>query len=272
MPEATDLQLGFAAAIDADMRRYNAPQGEPLAVLFESADGAPPGNRDLLLWPRRPETPILRASERNEHIDPLTYTLLFPEGTPGWHDNLLHADDRRTPSNQRLTAGQFYAHRLMVRDQRAVLPHGAGLLFQQYILDGFCRAESMRMAWVRLHQRHLRSESRDVLEDFVAGADVRGDHQDHCGARTVLPSSFAGSPRHMYQLYLDAMAIVRTYGRPAYFITFTANPNWPEIRAHLLPHQRPVDRPDLVARAFHMRLRHFLKDLTAKHWLGCATA
>lgn len=52
----------------------------------------------------------------------------------------------------------------------------------------------------------------------------------------------------MYALYLDTMAVVRRFGRPTYFITFTANPSWPEITARLLPGQLTADRPGLVAR------------------------
>ena len=35
----------------------------------------------------------------------------------------------------------------------------------------------------------------------------------------------------MYQLYLDAMAIVSALGKPDLFITFTCNPKWPEIQS-----------------------------------------
>jgi hypothetical protein len=33
----------------------------------------------------------------------------------------------------------------------------------------------------------------------------------------------------MQMNYQDALAIVREFGKPDYFITFTANPAWPEI-------------------------------------------
>ena len=64
------------------------------------------------------------------------------------------------------------------------------------------------------------------------------------------------------------MAIVRQYGRPSLFITFTANPEWDEITRELLPGQQPTDRPDLVARVFHMKLKHLLHDLKKKHIFG----
>ena len=72
----------------------------------------------------------------------------------------------------------------------------------------------------------------------------------------------------MYNLYLDAIAMVRKMGRPDFFITFTANPAWKEILESLGPNQRAADRPDLVARVFHIKLQALLDDLTKKAILG----
>ena len=55
------------------------------------------------------------------------------------------------------------------------------------------------------------------------------------GKQVILPASFGGSPRALHQSYLDAMAIVARFGRPDYFITMTANPNWAEIVRNLRP-------------------------------------
>ena len=52
------------------------------------------------------------------------------------------------------------------------------------------------------------------------------------GKPVILPSSFGGSPRALHQLYLDSMALVARYGRPDFFITCTANPNWPDVQAN----------------------------------------
>ena len=41
----------------------------------------------------------------------------------------------------------------------------------------------------------------------------------------------------------------------------TANPQWPEILAALKPNQYAVDRPDLVVRVFHAKLKALLKDI-----------
>lgn len=64
------------------------------------------------------------------------------------------------------------------------------------------------------------------------------------------------------------MAIVRQFGRPSLFITFTVNPKWDEITRELLPGQRATDRPDPVALVFHMKLNHLLHDLKRKQIFG----
>ncbi|GBP05538.1 hypothetical protein EVAR_3035_1 [Eumeta japonica] len=56
----------------------------------------------------------------------------------------------------------------------------------------------------------------------------------------------------------DAMTYVRNYGRPDLFVTFTCNPEWPEIKAELLPDQRSFDRHDIISRVFHLKMKKFL--------------
>jgi ATP-dependent DNA helicase PIF1 len=48
----------------------------------------------------------------------------------------------------------------------------------------------------------------------------------------------------MVEQYHDALVLARVFGKPDLFITMTCNPNWREIREHLLPHESPRDRPD----------------------------
>ena len=75
----------------------------------------------------------------------------------------------------------------------------------------------------------------------------------HIGKVIILLSTFIGSPRNMLQLYQDAMAIVRKYGKPDLFITMTCNPKWCEIEENLLPGQSASDRPDIVARVSNIK-------------------
>lgn len=68
--------------------------------------------------------------------------------------------------------------------------------------------------------------------------------------------------------YMDAMALVRKYGKPDIFLTMTCNPNWDEINRELYPGQTPQDRPDLVVRVFRAKLAEFKDKLLQKYIIG----
>ena len=72
----------------------------------------------------------------------------------------------------------------------------------------------------------------------------------------------------MRRRYLDAMALVQCFGKPDLFITITCNPNWPEIKEHLLPNEEAHNRPDLTARVFHAKFRELKEDLIKKKCFG----
>jgi hypothetical protein len=57
------------------------------------------------------------------------------------------------------------------------------------------------------------------------------------------------------------MAIIQYFGKPSFFITFTANPYWPEITDYLLNGQQAINRPDLLYRVFILKVRELLTDL-----------
>jgi hypothetical protein len=63
------------------------------------------------------------------------------------------------------------------------------------------------------------------------------------GQNMILPSSFQGGERAMGQLYQDAMARVRKFGKPNLFVTFTCNSKWKEIIDALLLGQNAKDHP-----------------------------
>jgi len=95
----------------------------------------------------------------------------------------------------------------------------------------------------------------------IAAAIADGVTLRDVGQRTVLPSSFVGSPRCMKGLYHDGMAIVHDYTKPDYFITMTCNPLWSEITELLKNGQTTQDRPDIIARVFKIKLDLLLKEL-----------
>ncbi|UYV70161.1 hypothetical protein LAZ67_7002036 [Cordylochernes scorpioides] len=82
------------------------------------------------------------------------------------------------------------------------------------------------------------------------------------GRQVIIPSSFVGSPRHMHEYAQDCMAYVRKYGRPDLFITFTCNPEWPEIKLMQFPTQSAFVRHDLVARIFQLKVTKLIDLIT----------
>jgi Helitron helicase-like domain at N-terminus len=148
--------------------------------------------------------------------------------------------------------------------------HRGAALFQQYIVDMWLSVEMHKLEYYYFNQTKIRADLYDSAQRQLRdGQDV-----STTGRRIVLPADFPGCARNMQRSYQDSMAIVRTFGKPGYFITFTANPNWEEIQAELLtddqgvPMQTWRDRPDLVARVFKLKYDAMMEELKADDILG----
>lgn len=77
----------------------------------------------------------------------------------------------------------------------------------------------------------------------------------------ILPSTFTGSPRELQQNFIDAMVLVQTYGKPDLFITMTCNPNWKEITENINEYEEVINRPDIVTRVFHKKLKELKEEI-----------
>ena len=77
-----------------------------------------------------------------------------------------------------------------------------------------------------------------------------------------------GSDRSMRRHYQDGMTIVRKFGKPDLFITFTANPSWPEIKKCLRNGEFYIDRPDICVRVFYIKFNAFLNEILKKKIFG----
>ncbi|XP_071902732.1 uncharacterized protein [Coffea arabica] len=105
------------------------------------------------------------------------------------------------------------------------------------------------------------------LEDVVVARDTDASA---VGRRIILPSSFSSGIQNMVQHFQDAMAICRTIENPDIFITFTCNPNWPEIKQELtrISGQKVEDRPDITARVFRIRHKKLMDVLKINNLFG----
>ena len=126
------------------------------------------------------------------------------------------------------------------------------------------------MDFYRKHQNDIRGDYLSGLYDAVSRGDCDGSD---AGSRIILPSSFTGGPRYMYSHYLDALAICRKLGNPQFFVTFTCNVNWPEIRRYMAeyPHLTTSDRADVVCRVFEQKIKAFVSFLKNRRPFGYVT-
>ena len=64
------------------------------------------------------------------------------------------------------------------------------------------------------------------------------------------------------------MALVRVKDKPDFYLTFTCNPNLPEIKGYIFVGQQTHQRPDIIARVFHMKVEALLTDILKYDILG----
>ncbi|OMO89364.1 DNA helicase PIF1, ATP-dependent [Corchorus olitorius] len=149
---------------------------------------------------------------------------------------------------------EYYAYRLQQRDLQSNTLLRGGRLFQQYIIDAFSCIDFARLTHNKIRQQEARSDMFVNVRDAVYRGDLDASN---LGKRIILPVSYTGGPRYMFQNYQDAMAICRVHGYPTLFITFTSNPKWSEIQEalDLIPGQKVEDKPDLVVRVFRLKLK-----------------
>ncbi|XBI09945.1 hypothetical protein VPH35_137376 [Triticum aestivum] len=200
----------------------------------------------------------------------MQYPLLFPYGEDGYHDELMclpvsNASNQR----QKVTMLEYYAYRLRDRPNDFKTPLRCKRLTQAYFVDGYCSVETFRIAFYckPSFQRKYISSSFSCLADSVSKGITSGSS---VGQRIILPSSFTGGPRYLYQNYQDSITICRKYGCPDLFVTFTSNAAWPEITEALssIPGQEPSDRPDIVNRVFKMKLNILMDHIKKKQFFG----
>lgn len=107
----------------------------------------------------------------------------------------------------------FYAHRLMIRQNtdNHILKYRR--LFHQFVVDMYVKVETERLTYIRLNQTKLRTE------EYIHLSDAMNVDQDptNIGRLTILPATYVGSPRHMHEYAQDRMTYVRQYGRPDFY-------------------------------------------------------
>ncbi|XP_035837612.1 uncharacterized protein LOC110893035 [Helianthus annuus] len=251
--------------------QYNRPNVSEVAVLITNDFGDNTEPRDVIVSTKHGA--LQRISELHQLYMALQYLLLFPYGETGFHERIHYHDNtgHRATKRQCVTMREYYCYRIHYRNTEGTTLLRGGRLFQQYLVDSYAAIEEQRLRWMRNNQNELRVE----LYHNVCDAVTRGDtNAEAIGQRIVLPATFTGSPRYMIQNYQDAMALCRTFGNPDLFVTFTANPKWPEIEdmVSLIPGQKSHDRADVVSRVFKLKLTSLIEDIMKKQIFGSCQA
>ena len=109
---------------------------------------------------------------------------------------------------------------------------------------------------------HTHENFYEAIRDAFLGDRDNNLNLAEQGQCIIISSSFQVGEHHMTQLFQDAMAIVRTFGKPDIFLTITANPNWPEIQGQAkIIIEGDRNCPDIVACVFELKKNARLKEL-----------
>ena len=278
--EVPNVTILLRCNANVDPRTYNVPRVSDIAAFIpDGTHVAAPHSIAV----RMHGGGVKRITDLNSAYDPLHFVLLFPRGEQGWTtdiplnvtyrrqrgacENLEQGNAPKAKSRQTVTARDFAAFYLMQRPESYTGNYlqRCQKLYEEYIVDQYCKVESQRLQYVSQNQSKLRTHLYSGVED----ATKKGDRDaSSVGKRVILPSSFGGSPRALHAAFQDGIAICSKRGKADLFITMTANPNWPEVEAALLPGQKPNDRPDLITRVFKLKLQSLLEDLLKDGCLG----
>ncbi len=255
-------------------RKYNVPLASEVAVIM-------PGEHaeDLDVVIKSKGGGLQRISTLHRSYDPLHYVLLFPCGDDGYTNTIEKIQKSKcispenSPENssssqkpkppRRVSVAEYYRYRLQVREDEDNRLMKARRLTQQYATDMYAKVDLHRLWWIRTHQKEIKAEKYQGLLDAV-------DENDgiNAGQKIILPPSYTDGPRWMAETFQDSMAVVRKFGKPDYFITFTCNPGWPEIQASLFPGESPSDRPDMCDRVFYIKHKALLEDILKYQVIG----
>ena len=239
-------------------RQYDLPSADEIGGLLVGDLTENSAGKDIVVEFR--SSKLQRISDLHPMYMSLQYPLLFPYGEYSYDEKIPYfVTENSKIKRECMTMREFYAYQLQTRPTEGMTIIKSGRLLNQYIVDAYTATEQERLRFIRLNQKKLRGELYTNVCDAFDSGDTDAAQ---LGKKVILPSSFTGGPRYMSEKYEDAMAISRWYGNPNLFITFTANPNWVELKEHLEAYggDSSNSRPDLECRVFKLKLDEMMAD------------
>jgi hypothetical protein len=250
-----------------DSRMHNLPTCDEVAALIIGDENEIEKGRDIIV--RNSSGLLERIYETHVSFMPLQYPLLFPFGEDGYHRNIkIRSENHGNVERKRkfVTMREFMAYRIQDRHAEYGNIVRSRRLFMQFAVDCFTMLETQRLSYIRNNQQTIRCGYLNGMHEAMTSGETNA--QD-IGRRVVLPPSFTGGRRYMFNNCQDAMAICKRFGYPDLFITVTCNPKWREIQDFLQIHGlKANERPDIICRIFKMKLDQLMDDLKNDELFG----
>ncbi|XP_057779966.1 uncharacterized protein LOC130998566 [Salvia miltiorrhiza] len=265
-----DVRLRLIGKRGKDGRMYNLPSVSEVAALVVGDLDESIGDRDIVIEFKSGQ--LKRITELHPSYLALQYPLIFPYGEDGYREDIEFSTSvgSSTYARQNISVKEYISYRLHERHGELSILLFYRRLFQQFVVDAYTMVEAGRLRYIRCNQKKLRCDVYKGLADAI----MRGENDPATqGKRVILPSSFTGGARYMFQNYQDALAICNWAGYPDLFLTFTCNPKWPEITRYLSDRKlRPEDRPDIICRVFKVKLDNLVATLRDNSIFGVVKA
>jgi len=262
--EMPEIKLLFCLKEGFDERRYNLPVADDVfAIMVCNAESDVIPAKYVVNLKGKKE--LLNIHPLDPIIEPMTYPILYPYGTLGWNNQI------KDKVGKKLTLCDFAKFRLHYREDKFFPLHHSKKLFQQWVTDQYTRIEWERLMFFRT-DKFQRTFAKTNYQNILDHMDKKSGNKDIEKKMVILPSSFPNSPRNMHEHYMDAMTIMNETGKPDLFITFTCNPQDPDILKCLLPRQIPNDRPDIIARVFKLKKDQLIREIVKDGLFGAVVS
>ncbi|KAF4527518.1 hypothetical protein B566_EDAN015618 [Ephemera danica] len=246
-----------------ERRRYDPEQDQhEVAILVPGAEF--PSN--LIVYAKHLNQGQVPISSVHPHLDGMLYPVIHPYYEPGFRPNIPRIQVAGRGGNRRrgnVTRREASAFQSFERHGHANHFFHSMMMFPTVGVLRFQHIEMDRVRYISTHQNTMMCASRAGLEDYLERLAEQQEAEVSHGRIVRLPQSFQGGTANMTKRFLDAMALVRRYGHPDYFVTVTCNPNWSEIQSCLRgtaagddrPREYYYHRPDINNRVFRLKFR-----------------
>ncbi|KAH7702260.1 Appr-1-p processing, partial [Aphelenchoides avenae] len=240
------------------IHRVPEPREQNIAAIWVSDEGEPPRYYGAWLSGRK-KGEFRKLDTLDPNLDPSLYPLLFPRGQQGYKlriplkdaafteqdqaedddDGVVDGDMQGEPgSNSRnYVSGRqhdryIYAHRGSDVKEPHWL-HSKGRLAEFYTIDAANRRERHEFDMAQHFQEDRRLISAKEFVQAMENMLQRVHPGAKLGKMMHCKPTVKGSRAYMQRAFANAMTIFDRKGKPALFVTFTGNPQWPEIQALL---------------------------------------